>query len=122
MAGIGAVVTSFEVDLFPMQDKQVYGMGKIPSVDETAAFLLKLSQSSLPGNFGFSLFLFPEQFFGPDFLALYNWYNTGIENLKSGVEVLNTTMHDMLLEETANQFHAEVKSATEHSKGGLMDG
>lgn len=121
-AGVGGVVTSFQVDLFDTQDEQVYGMGLISTVQETAQFMSKMSDITLPGNAGMSLFLFPDKYFGPDFVALYNWYDTGIDNLKAGMKSLNSTFHQMLSEQTANCFGLEMKSATEHSKSGLMDG
>lgn len=38
------------------------------------------------------------------------------------MEVLNSTFHEMLSDETAKRFGMEMKSATEHSKSGLMAG
>mmetsp|Transcript_12190 Transcript_12190/g.26397 ORF Transcript_12190/g.26397 Transcript_12190/m.26397 type:complete len:518 (+) Transcript_12190:230-1783(+) len=121
-AGVGGVVTAFQVDTFETQDQQVYGLGLIETVDETARFMSKMNDATLPGNVGMSLFLFPKKYFGPDFVSLYNWYDTGIDNLHAGMETLNSTFHQMLSEVTANRFGLEMKSATEQSKNGLMDG
>lgn len=51
-AGVGGVVTAFEVELFNTQDEQVYGLGKIATVDETARFMSKMNDDTLPGNAG----------------------------------------------------------------------
>jgi len=121
-AGVGGVVTAFQVDVFDTQDEQVYGLGLISTIEETARFMSNMKDERLSKNVGMSLFLFPEKYYGPDFVCPYNWYDTGIDNLRAGMETLNSTFHRMLSKETANRFGLEMKSATEYSRNGLMDG
>ncbi|CAB9505767.1 Cannabidiolic acid synthase-like [Seminavis robusta] len=121
---IGGVVTSFQIRLFPTQDEQVYGMGKIPSVEEAAHYLTNIgTRTNLPGNAGITLFLFPKQFYGDEWLSVYNWYDNGIPQLQTGMTLLNATFRDALLHpDTARGFGMEIQSGTEHSKMGLMEG
>lgn len=121
-AGVGGVVTQLQVALFPTQDEQVYGMGKLPSVDQAAEYLCSAGERGLPGNAGITLFLFPKKFFGEEFVAIYSWYDTGMERLKAGYAFLNETFHQVLPAETARGFTLEIKSGTEQSKGGIMEG
>ena len=121
-AGVGGVVTRLQVELFPTQDAQVYGMGKIPTVEQAAHYLSAIGKLKLPGQAGLTLFLFPKKFFGEDFISLYNWYDNGMDQLEEGLSFLNETFHQVLGTETARNFTLEIKSGTDHSKGGIMEG
>lgn len=125
-AGIGGVVTKFQVELFPTQDQQVYGTGKIGTIEEAAHYLTTLGtlgRALLPGNAGIASFLFPTKFFGEEWFSIYSWYDNGMKQLKSGMTLLNEMFHQVLRPETARSFSMEIKSGTEYTeKNGIMAG